>query len=75
MIASYQLYRFYDGGAVWGSGFTRASMVSAGGGFRFETEFGVGANLELAKPLTRSAESDAASGHDTRLFFNVSARF
>jgi hemolysin activation/secretion protein len=74
-ISTYQVYGFYDGGAVWGSGFTRASMVSTGGGFRIESAIGIGASLEIAVPLTRSAEPDEDNGKEPRFFFNLSARF
>jgi hemolysin activation/secretion protein len=75
LLESYQFYAFYDGGAVWGSGFTRASMVSAGGGVRFQTTYDVSGGVEVAKPLTRSATPGEENGDDARIFFNLYARF
>jgi hemolysin activation/secretion protein len=44
VLNSVQLYGFYDAGAVWGVGFTRASIISAGGGIRLALPYNFGPN-------------------------------
>lgn len=73
---AYQVYAFYDLGAVWNedpgaSG--RASLASAGIGLRTNLTRNVAAEFELAKPLTRSVGSRNDDG--VRAFFQVTARF
>ena len=63
-LHSYQVYAFYDLGAVWNMGVSDAtrhqSLASAGGGFRFFLPHDVFATLEITCPLTRivAAEGD-----------------
>ena len=63
-LGSYQVYAFYDLGAVWNMDVSdatrRQSLASAGGGFRFFLPHDVVATLEIAQPLTRivAAEGD-----------------
>jgi hemolysin activation/secretion protein len=75
VLKSVQLYGYYDLGAVWGAGFTRASMASAGGGVRFSLPRFLEGGLEIVKPLTRSASPGEDTGHDPRIFFSLRARF
>lgn len=74
-LKSVQLYGYYDLGAVWGTGFTRLSMASAGGGLRFSLPRAVEGGIEVTKPLTRSASPGEETGHDPRIFFSLRARF
>jgi hemolysin activation/secretion protein len=73
-IESYQFYGFYDLGAVWGTGFTRASMASAGGGIRISFPHKIGASLEVAQPLTRP-RTPGEPGFGPRVFFALRAQF
>jgi hemolysin activation/secretion protein len=56
ILRSFQLYLFYDLGAVWNHGadslLRRASLASAGGGVRLTLEQDFFVSLEIAKPLT-----------------------
>lgn len=76
LMSSYQIYGFYDVGAVWNrnvEGDARESLASAGGGVRLGLLEDVQATLEVAKPLTRSVESTGDKA--PRVFFSVTARF
>jgi hemolysin activation/secretion protein len=76
-LRSYQIYGFYDLGAVWNMGVSdatrRQSLASAGGGFRLFLPHDVVATLEIARPLTRivAAEGDKP----VRVLTSVSASF
>ena len=76
-LRSYQVYAFYDLGAVWNMGVADASrhqsLASAGGGFRFFLPHDVVATLEIARPLTRivAAEGDKP----VRVLTSLSASF
>ena len=70
-----QIYGYYDFGAVWGAGFTRNSMASAGGGLRLGLPFDVNANVEFAWPLTRAITPDESDQRSPRVFFNILAKF
>ena len=76
-LHSYQIYAFYDLGAVWNMGVSdatrRQSLASAGGGFRLFLPHDVVGALEIARPLTRlvAAEGDKP----VRVLVNLSASF
>ena len=70
-----QVYGYYDIGAVWGAGFTRNSMASAGGGLRLGLPFDINANIEFAWPLTRAITPGESDQRSPRVFFNILARF
>ncbi len=70
-----QIYGYYDFGAVWGAGFTRNSMASAGGGLRLGLPFDINANIEFAWPLTRAITPGESDQRSPRVFFNILARF
>lgn len=75
-LDSYQLYGFYDFGAVWQKeevvgGAERDSLASTGVGFRAVLNQQFNVNLEVAQPLTR----DDGQGNDPRGFFGVTASF
>jgi hemolysin activation/secretion protein len=77
LLRSYQIYAFYDVGAVWnqdvGDGTQRQSLASVGGGMRLALPQNVAAGLEIAKALTRrvGAEGDKP----VRVFISLSASF
>lgn len=73
-VKGYQFYGFYDLGAVWGSGFTRASMASAGGGFRITFLHKIDGSFEVAQTLTRP-RTPGETGSGPRLFFSIRAQF
>ena len=77
---SYQLYLFYDIGAVEDEDpsvgmKTRRSLSSAGGGYRLSLKNGIFLELEIAKPLTKKVDSRNEKGDDLRGFFNLSFQF
>lgn len=75
----YQLYGFYDAGAVWETSNTsydgRASLASAGGGLRLTFPNKLYAGIEVAKPLTRNVEAIGPDAKGPRLFFYASGNF
>ncbi len=77
VLQSFQLYGFYDWGAVWNDlttgGASRDSLSSAGGGLRLSFLPGLSASLEVAVPLTR--EVFTRENNDPRLFFSINASF
>ncbi len=75
VLDSVQLYGFYDAGAVWGVGYTRASVVSAGGGVGLSLPYNFRAQFEAAMPLTRQSDSGEAERKDPRLYFSISSQF
>jgi hemolysin activation/secretion protein len=75
IASSIQLFGFYDIGAVWGAGFTRESMASAGGGVRFSLANMFKVQLEAAQPLTRLGTPGEADSDGPRFFISLSGRF
>ena len=79
-IDSYELYGFYDAGAVWqidgADPENRQSLASAGVGVRTNLIEDFWGALEFAVPLTRSPTVDRDDGDKKpRLFFSVIKRF
>jgi len=78
ILEAYQLYAFYDLGAVWlreplvGEN-SRESASSAGVGTRFNLAENFSGSLELAVPLTRDVAS--MGDEDPRVFFGITKRF
>lgn len=76
VLRRWQLYLFYDAGAVWNidpAGPSEQSLASAGGGLRLSFARGVGASLELAQPLTRAVAAE--HGKPLRAFASLWASF
>jgi hemolysin activation/secretion protein len=77
----YQLYTFYDVGAVWnrdpGAGVSeRQSTASTGIGTRLNFTDAIRGDMYLAKPLTRPVASRGADdGDDLRFRFSLGAQF
>lgn len=75
-VPAYQLYGFYDVGAVWtrspaaGQG-KRESLASTGVGARFNTDADVSGGVELSLPLTQRVAANGGEGHSPRVFFNL----
>jgi hemolysin activation/secretion protein len=77
-INDYQLYGFYDAGAVWNrdDGSKRASLASTGVGVRFGLGKSVRGDTYIAKPLTRPVSSRQESKNkDLRFKFSLSTSF
>lgn len=78
-MESYQVYTYYDIGAVWQersrfvSSADRQSLASAGLGLRFNINEAISGSTELAVPLTR--ELGANGENDPRVFFSLIGRF
>ena len=76
-LSFYQLYAFYDVGAVWnknmGTGSQRSSLSSAGAGVRVTLFKKIALNYEVAVPLARVPI--ARTSRAPRHFFSVSAQF
>jgi len=76
-LQAFQIYGFYDIGAVWntlpGGSSVRASLASIGGGIRLTVTPSVFATIEVAKPLTRVVANEG--DEDPRAFFSFAARF
>jgi hemolysin activation/secretion protein len=75
-LPRYQVYAFYDFGAVWNrdSGAPpRQTLASTGIGTRFDVTDAFSGELETALPLTRPATGN--EDNDARFFFRVTARF
>lgn len=76
VLKGYQLYGFYDIGAVWnavGASERRDTLASAGGGIRLTFARSIFGNVEVAKPLTRDVST--TDDRDVRVFFSLSAGF
>jgi hemolysin activation/secretion protein len=74
-LTAWQLYGYYDLGAVWGRGFNRQSMASAGGGVRIGLPHDITGGIEVAQPLTRPVTPGEADSGGPRVFFDLAARF
>lgn len=76
-LSEYQIYGFYDIGAVWnelaGGGSSRDSLTSAGAGFRLKLTDHMRATFEAAKPLTRKVQT--SDGDDWRFFFSTALTY
>lgn len=76
-IGEYQVYGFYDAGAVWndapGGGSSRDSLTSAGGGLRLKVLDHMRTTFEAAKPLTRTVAT--TGDKDWRFFFSTALRY
>lgn len=75
ILRSFQIYTFYDIGAVWNDDSDRDSLASAGGGIRVNLPAGFNASLEVAKPLTRSVAAQGDHSKDPRVFFSINGVF
>ena len=76
ILKAFQLYGFYDFGAVWNDdapGDGRESLASAGVGARMTFPKSIFATVEVAKPLTRTVST--TGDQDWRAFFSLSASF
>ena len=79
-IESYEIYGFYDLGAVWringGNQKTQESLASAGFGARANLIEDIWGSIELAIPLTRSPTVSRDDGQKKpRIFFSLTKRF
>lgn len=76
-LDEYQLYGFYDIGAVWnkvsGSSDVRISLSSAGAGVRVKVFDKLQTNFEAAKPLTRDVNTE--DDKDWRFFFSTTLSY
>jgi hemolysin activation/secretion protein len=76
-LTDYQIYAFFDFGAVWndvaGGNSTRDSISSAGSGVRVGLIDNLKATLEIAKPLTRTVFT--APDDNLRFFFSLTKSF
>ncbi|MCD6034858.1 MAG: hxuB 3 [Rickettsiales bacterium] len=78
---SYQLYTYYDLGAVWNEDPLagepdKQSLASTGLGIRSNVTDAVSGYVELAFPLTHKVGTQGADdGHDPRLFVGLTTRF
>lgn len=77
VLKNYQVYGFYDVGAVWNDKAVnereKLSLASVGLGVRFNITKHFSGDLEIAKPLTRRVQTE--NDNDIRGFFNLTARF
>jgi hemolysin activation/secretion protein len=72
-LAGYQLYSFFDAGAVWNDGYgigDGLALTSAGGGVRFFIWDGLQADVGVAFPLSYRAPDN--STRSARLLFSLS---
>lgn len=76
-LTNFQIYGFYDIGAVWnkqpGGKSVRASLASVGGGIRLSMDASLFATVEVAQPLTRPVANEGDD--DPRAFFSLGAQF
>lgn len=76
-IQSYEVYGFYDLGAVWNMGVNdgigRQSLASAGVGVRVALRRNLNCSLEIADPLTRTVAAEG--GKPVRVFASISLGF
>jgi hemolysin activation/secretion protein len=77
VIRSYEIYGFYDLGAVWNMDVSdatrRQSLASAGVGLRLALRHNLNCSLEIADPLTRTVAAE--SGKPVRVFASLSWGF
>jgi hemolysin activation/secretion protein len=78
LLSFWQLYGFYDLGAIWNEAAdglvpSRASLASVGAGIRLTLAHGVPFSLEIARPLTRSVALE--TGKPVRVFVSIAASF
>jgi hemolysin activation/secretion protein len=74
-LESYQLFAFYDFGAVWDHSSRQSdSLSSGGGGVRVWAAHDTSVALQLAKPLTRDSQR-ADGDRDVQLLFRAFTRF
>ncbi|MGB1548587.1 MAG: ShlB/FhaC/HecB family hemolysin secretion/activation protein, partial [Alphaproteobacteria bacterium] len=73
IVNAYQLYGFYDLGAVWDKDGRRNSLSSAGLGVRARALESVTASFETALPLTRAVLTEG--DNSMRFFFSLQAAF
>ena len=74
-LESYQLFAFYDFGAVWDHSSRQSdSLSSGGGGVRVWAAHDTSVALQLAKPLTRDSQR-ADGDRDVQLLFRALTRF
>ena len=74
-LESYQLFAFYDLGAVWDhSSRQSSSLSSSGAGVRVWAAQDTSMALQVAKPLTRDSQR-ADGDRDAQLLFRVFSRF
>ncbi len=72
-LAGYQLYSFFDAGAVWNDGYSIGdglALTSAGGGVRLLLWDGLQADIGVAFPLSYRAPDN--SMRSARLLFSLS---
>ena len=76
-IESYEIYGFYDLGAVWHiEGSSRESLASAGLGARANLIEDIWGSIEFAMPLTRAPTVERDDGEkNPRIFFSLTKRF
>ena len=84
MIKDYQIYSFWDYGAVWridpvslndGNGHHSKTGSSLGFGVRFNVTDNISGYVEIDKPLTRDVGANGTDGEKPRAFFSMAARF
>ena len=78
-LAGYQIYGFYDVGAIWrkdpGALDKRTDLSSAGLGVRFNFREWLSGSMEAAWPLTREVDSRTIDVDSRRGFFTLTSRF
>jgi hemolysin activation/secretion protein len=80
-LSQYELYGFYDFGAVWNTDTDKAgqlrreSLASLGVGVKMKVMDQLWANIELAKPLTAPLSTRSDLDLPLRVFFRVSSQF
>lgn len=80
-VNTYQIYGFYDIGAVWnrniigGTEYKRASLASTGVGTRFNIIGPVSGSVEFAYPLTRRVAGYGIDGNSPRIYSQLQYRY
>jgi len=78
-LKNYQLYIYYDKGAVWnfnsGSDPAHRTLASLGAGASINILDHLSAYFEVAKPLLRGVLERGTKARDTRFFFGVTGHF
>lgn len=82
LIKDYQLFAFYDYGAIWridpvinGDDHHSKTGSSMGVGVRFNVTDSISGSFEIDKPLTRDVSARGTRGDKPRAFFSMAARF